>query len=151
VRPISPFVTSLAPWTGAPYADFRVHGLNKMGDPDFLYAAPDMTACAAFSKESRMKFANATKLHRKSGGSPHFSFPVSRWSNPCTRRSANIGHPPRGQGLVGSRKSGGRNDPQTELKLLISLLTRPPNWTSLAPLGINGQEHDADLNDCCEH
>jgi hypothetical protein len=49
------------------FADFRVHGLNKMGDPDFLYAAPDMTACAAFSKESRMKFANATKLHRKSG------------------------------------------------------------------------------------
>jgi hypothetical protein len=28
------------------------------------YAAPDMTACAAFSKESRMRFANATKLHR---------------------------------------------------------------------------------------
>jgi hypothetical protein len=27
-----------------------------------------MTACAAFSKESRMKFANANKLHRKSGG-----------------------------------------------------------------------------------
>ena len=25
------------------------------------------TACAAFSKESRMKFANANKLHRKSG------------------------------------------------------------------------------------
>jgi hypothetical protein len=41
-----------------------------MGDPDFLYAAPDMTACAAFIKESRMRFANATKLHRKSGGSP---------------------------------------------------------------------------------
>jgi hypothetical protein len=41
-----------------------------MGDPDFLYAAPDMTAYAAFSKESRMRFANATKLHRKSGGSP---------------------------------------------------------------------------------
>ena len=51
-----------------------VHGLNKTGDPDFLYAAPDMTACAAFSKESRVKFANATKLHRKSGGSPPFSF-----------------------------------------------------------------------------
>jgi hypothetical protein len=60
------------------FADFRVHGLNKKGDPDFLYAAPDMTACAAFSKESRMKFANATKLHRKSGGSPSFFFPVSR-------------------------------------------------------------------------
>jgi hypothetical protein len=55
------------------FADFRVHGLNKKGDPDFLYAAPDMTACAAFSKESRMKFANATKLHRKSGGP---GFPV---------------------------------------------------------------------------
>jgi quercetin dioxygenase-like cupin family protein len=27
-----------------------------------------MTACAAFSKESRMRFANATKLDRKSGG-----------------------------------------------------------------------------------
>jgi hypothetical protein len=59
-------------------ADFRVHGLKKMGNPDFLYAAPDMTAYAAFSKESRMRFANATKLHRKSGGSPSFFFPVSR-------------------------------------------------------------------------
>ncbi len=29
-------------------------------DPDFLYAAPDTTACAAFIKESRMNFANAT-------------------------------------------------------------------------------------------
>jgi hypothetical protein len=37
--------------------------------PDFLYAAPDITACAAFIKESRMKFANANKLHRKSGRS----------------------------------------------------------------------------------
>jgi hypothetical protein len=45
-----------------------------MGDPDFLYAAPDMTACAAFSKKSRMRFANATKLHRKSGRSPSFVF-----------------------------------------------------------------------------
>jgi hypothetical protein len=36
-------------------------------DPDFLYVAPSMTACAAFSKESRMRFANANKLHRKSG------------------------------------------------------------------------------------
>ena len=60
------------------FADFRVHGLNKMCDPDCLYAAPDMTACVALSKESRMRFANATKLHRKSGGSPPFSFPVSR-------------------------------------------------------------------------
>ena len=29
-------------------------------DPDFLYVAPSMTACAAFSKESRMRFANVT-------------------------------------------------------------------------------------------
>jgi len=29
-------------------------------DPDFLYAAPDTTASAAFSKESRMRFANGT-------------------------------------------------------------------------------------------
>jgi hypothetical protein len=27
--------------------------------PDFLYAALDRAACAAFTKESRMKFANA--------------------------------------------------------------------------------------------
>jgi hypothetical protein len=27
-----------------------------------------MAACAAFRKESRMKVANATNLHRKSGG-----------------------------------------------------------------------------------
>jgi hypothetical protein len=45
-------------------------GLKKMGDPDSLYAALETTACAAFSEESRMNFANATKLDRKSGGSP---------------------------------------------------------------------------------
>jgi hypothetical protein len=42
--------------------------MKVLKDPDFLYAAPDMTACAAFCKESRMKFANTTKLHRKSEG-----------------------------------------------------------------------------------
>jgi hypothetical protein len=31
-------------------------------------AAVDRAACAAFRKESRMKFANATKPNRKSGG-----------------------------------------------------------------------------------
>jgi hypothetical protein len=31
------------------------------------HAAPDRTACAAFSKESRMKFANATNLDRNPG------------------------------------------------------------------------------------
>jgi hypothetical protein len=31
-------------------------------------AALDTTTCAAFIKESRMKFADATELYRKSGG-----------------------------------------------------------------------------------
>ena len=31
------------------------------------HAALDMAACAAFRKESRMKFANATKFDRRSG------------------------------------------------------------------------------------
>ncbi len=35
--------------------------------PYFLYAAPATAACAAFVNESRMRFVNATKLHRKSG------------------------------------------------------------------------------------
>jgi hypothetical protein len=36
-------------------------------NPDFLYAALDATAYAAFVKESRKKRAGATGLHRKSG------------------------------------------------------------------------------------
>ncbi len=43
--------------------------MRHKADPDFLYAALEMTACAAFIKESRMNFANANRLHRKSGGS----------------------------------------------------------------------------------
>src|SRR5882762_6299536 len=35
--------------------------------PDFLHGAPPTLACAAFIKESRMKSANASKIHRKSG------------------------------------------------------------------------------------
>src|SRR5271168_2324006 len=35
--------------------------------PDFLHGAPPTPACAAFIKESRMEFANASKLNRKSG------------------------------------------------------------------------------------
>jgi hypothetical protein len=35
--------------------------------PDFLHEAPPTPACAAFIKESRMKFASANKLDRKSG------------------------------------------------------------------------------------
>jgi hypothetical protein len=47
---------------------------NERDTPNFLHAAPDMTACAAFIKESRMDFAGAYKLHRKSGiwGTPRF-------------------------------------------------------------------------------
>jgi len=41
-----------------------------MGDPDFLYAALDRTAYAAFIKESRMNYNGAGTLHRKSEGSP---------------------------------------------------------------------------------
>ncbi len=34
--------------------------------PDFLYAALDTAACAAFLKESRMKIANVNQILRKS-------------------------------------------------------------------------------------
>jgi hypothetical protein len=37
-------------------------------DPDFLHAALVMAACAAFCKESRMKFVYSTKYPRKSWG-----------------------------------------------------------------------------------
>jgi hypothetical protein len=40
---------------------------NERDAPNFLYAALDRTACAALFKESRMKFREPTKLHRKSG------------------------------------------------------------------------------------
>jgi cell division protein FtsB len=39
----------------------------EQANPNFLYSALDTTACAAFIKESRMKCAEATKLHRKFG------------------------------------------------------------------------------------
>jgi hypothetical protein len=39
---------------------------NRALTPDFLYAALDTTACAAFITESRMNFANANQPHRKS-------------------------------------------------------------------------------------
>ncbi len=35
--------------------------------PDSCHGALDAAACAAFRKESRMKFVNATNLNRKSG------------------------------------------------------------------------------------
>jgi hypothetical protein len=36
-------------------------------NPDFCHAPLDKVACAPFRKERRMKFAEATNLHRKSG------------------------------------------------------------------------------------
>ena len=39
--------------------------------PDFLQDAPSRAACAAFCKESRMKFIGSNKLYRKSGGVGH--------------------------------------------------------------------------------
>jgi hypothetical protein len=44
--------------------------------PDFLYAALDTAACAVFIEESRMKWANANKLHRKSGRHGLLLFPA---------------------------------------------------------------------------
>ena len=51
---------------------FSREGTNEVSalpalNPDFLYAALDATAYAAFVKESRKKRAGANKLHRKSG------------------------------------------------------------------------------------
>jgi uncharacterized membrane protein len=42
---------------------YRKRGSHRIS----CYAAPDRTACAAFIKESRMEFDNATNLDRKSG------------------------------------------------------------------------------------
>jgi hypothetical protein len=57
--------------SGSFHPHHKSEGKNKPKlchpDPDFLHAAPSKTACAAFSEESRMRFANANKLHRKSG------------------------------------------------------------------------------------
>ena len=43
-------------------------------NPDFLYAALDATAYAAFVKESRKKPAGATKLHREARDQSRDSF-----------------------------------------------------------------------------
>jgi hypothetical protein len=40
---------------------------RKTTPPDFLHEGQAAAAPAAFIKESRMKFINANKLHRKSG------------------------------------------------------------------------------------
>jgi hypothetical protein len=52
--------------------DVEVRGIPHLAKyerdtPDFLYAAPDTTARAAFIKESRRKLICANKLYRKPG------------------------------------------------------------------------------------
>ena len=45
---------------------------NKREGPRISYcAAPTMAACAAFYKESRMRFVDPTRPYRKSGGMGH--------------------------------------------------------------------------------
>jgi hypothetical protein len=57
---------------------------NERDTPNFLLAVLDKAACAPFFKERRMKFAEPTKLHRKSGiwGTPWF-----RLGTECNSRS----------------------------------------------------------------
>src|ERR1700678_2562300 len=52
--------------------------------PDFLHEAPKKFACAAFSRESRMKFANANKLDRKSGGRTWRRICLPKWYQAMT-------------------------------------------------------------------
>ena len=49
-------------------------GRKRWGEPDFLYAALDTTACAAFVKESRMGFRQRHRTQQEIRGSPHHSF-----------------------------------------------------------------------------
>ena len=58
---------------------FRIQAVKiARSSPDFLFAVRiNPATCAAFIKESRMKFINAHELHRKSG-SAHRMFDVDR-------------------------------------------------------------------------
>jgi hypothetical protein len=49
-------------------------GRRRWGNPDFLLEALTRATCAAFIKESRMKFREASKVDRKPGGSPNDRF-----------------------------------------------------------------------------
>jgi hypothetical protein len=55
-------------------ADFSSGGvvlaINSGSTRISCHGAPPMSACAAFIKESRMEFANANNVYRKSGSSP---------------------------------------------------------------------------------
>jgi hypothetical protein len=50
-------------------AHVRFHGKpGQVGRPGFPVRGSSMASCAAFFEESRMRFTNANKLDRKSGG-----------------------------------------------------------------------------------
>ena len=44
-----------------------MHTKRPLPTPNFLFAAPKRIACAAFSKESRMRFVDPTEPYRKFG------------------------------------------------------------------------------------
>jgi hypothetical protein len=47
-----------------------------MSDPDLLYAAPPMVACAVPASRDRMKFVDPDRPNRKSGGMGREGFVV---------------------------------------------------------------------------
>ena len=121
----------------------HVRGLSRTwveqdGRPGFPVRCTGHDRVCGFQKESRMKFANATKLHRKSGEAPPFSFPASR----CRPGGESIGkrscatHVRESPRTWGTRPGGkawweaGKAEDdmtanrRTELKSFISLLTR---------------------------
>jgi hypothetical protein len=85
-----------APWVPS-WLAFRLHKANK---PNRIscHAAMDMAACAAFRKESRMKFANATNLDRKSGEAAQANLETKR-----------VGEPG-GSGCIQFRRAPGSSD-----------------------------------------
>ncbi len=66
------------------------------------HAAPDTIACAPFSKERRMEFANATKFYRKSGAAEGSAVQRTFHGNVFRRRSAGC---PEVHGLSESARS----------------------------------------------
>jgi hypothetical protein len=62
---------SIGPWRLTVEVRGIPHLAKKSEIPGFLCAALKATACAAFIKESRIKFVRPTGLNRKSGGMTH--------------------------------------------------------------------------------
>ena len=82
--------------------------------PDFLQGAPPTGACAAFIKESRMKFVNARDLDRKSG---------------CTLWLIE-GHPSREEGFVFCSNRGAADELGIEANADLDCLLALHNHTS---------------------